>query len=152
MLREENKRLHQRFFQEVVNARNLVLLNELFAPDYSERDELKRFLCDLLSAFPDVRIDLDYQVAEMDRVVSCIALRGTQMACFRGIEPLGQRVLYPLVEVARFRNKRCIERWGGLNPHTLVRQLENSRTIASTSYPLAYTDRWALRYRQPARQ
>ncbi len=157
MLKEENKRLHRRFFEEVVNTRNLALLDELFAPDYHEaneanhvqkREDVRQFLCSLLAAFPDAKIDVDYQMAEMDRVVSCIALRGTQMAQFQGIPPLGQRVLFPFVEVARYSNKHCVERWGGLNALNVMRQIEASRTMPSPSYPLAYTDRWAMQYRQ----
>ncbi len=45
------------------------------------------------------------------------------MAQFQGIPPLGQPVNVQVVEIARFEDGQCVERWGGLEQFSFWQQL-----------------------------
>ena len=99
---EENKVIFRRYIEEVFNRGNLELADEIFdryvshQPDGStlERgpEDVKRFVGEFRSAFPDLRISIDDQVAEEDRVVTRVTLRGTHQRAFRGTAPTGKEV------------------------------------------------------------
>ncbi len=84
---EENKAIFRRYIEEVFNQGNLEIAEEIFdryiahQPDGStlERgpEDVKRFIGEFRSAFPDLRISIDEQIAEGDKVVNRITFRGT---------------------------------------------------------------------------
>ncbi len=140
MTKEENKRMHRRFYEEVVNRKCLDALDDLVAASYvshalparsSGRQGLRTLICSFLAAFPDARVSVDDQVADGDQVIARLTFRGTQMAQFHGIPPLGQPVTVQIVEIARFQDGRCIERWGGLDQFSFWQQLGNVRPPAN---------------------
>ncbi len=82
MSEEENKTLVRRFFDEVVNDRNLDLLEELFAVDYIHHDPnlppdmprgldtFRTVLTMFFDAFPDFRGKMEDLVGERDKAAS----------------------------------------------------------------------------------
>ena len=84
---EENMAIFRRYFEEVFNQGNLELAEEIFdryvshQPDGStlERgpEDVKRFVGEFRSAFPDMRVIVDDQIAGGDKVVNRITFRGT---------------------------------------------------------------------------
>lgn len=126
---EQNKALHRRFFEDVINCGNVDVLDQIVPPHFKSRtaipgfpqgrEGLKAWVRTLLAAFPDIHITVDQQVAERDRVTSYITFRGTQMAQFQGIPPLGQALTVHAVEIARFQKGRYVERWDGLSGNSL---------------------------------
>ncbi len=132
MSKEENKRLHRRFYEEVINCKRLDAVDDLIAATYKShalpcsstgREGLRALVYSFLAAFPDARVSVDDQVAEGDQVISRCTFRGTQMAQFHGIPPLGQPVTVQIVDIARFQDGKCIERWGGLDQFSFWQQL-----------------------------
>jgi predicted SnoaL-like aldol condensation-catalyzing enzyme len=85
---EENKSSFRRYLEEVFNQGNLEVADEIFdhyvshQPDGStlERgpEDVKRFVGEFRSAFPDLRISADDQIADGDKVVTRVTLRGNQ--------------------------------------------------------------------------
>ncbi len=98
---EENKAIFRRYIEEVWNQTNLELVDEIFdryishQPDGSvlERgpEDVKRFVSEFRAAFPDLRINIDEQIAEGDKVVTRATLRGTHQREFRAWRPLARR-------------------------------------------------------------
>ncbi len=99
---EENEAIFRRYIEEVFNRGNLQVADEIFdryvshQPDGStlERgpEDVKRFVGEFRTAFPDLRISIDDQIAGGDKVVTRVTLRGTHQGMFRGTAPTGKEV------------------------------------------------------------
>ncbi len=79
---ELNKHKVRQFFEEVLNEGRLELIDELVAKDFLGRlgglasainghDGVRRFVADQRTACPDLYIQIEDQIAEGDRVVTC---------------------------------------------------------------------------------
>jgi predicted SnoaL-like aldol condensation-catalyzing enzyme len=81
MSTEENKALARRVLEEMFNKGNLDLADEVFAPDYVDHDPampedirgpegFKEYVSIFRTAFPDLHLEIEDQVAEGDKVVT----------------------------------------------------------------------------------
>src|SRR5947209_5246280 len=100
MSEEENKAIMRRY-EEAVNQGNLDLIDEVIAADYvgHEPDEdlhgpegVKQFITMFRSAFPDLHLTVEDEIAEGDRVASRFTVRGTHQGELMGIPPAGKQV------------------------------------------------------------
>ncbi len=57
------------------------------------------------TAFPDLRLIIEEQIAEGDKVVSRATIRGTHLREFRGIAPTGKEMEIPGMAVFRFSSE-----------------------------------------------
>ena len=97
---EENKALLRRVVEEGYNKHNLALLEEVYADCVCYRPEtgeikgeaLKQLLTSVLAAFPDIRVTVEDQVAEGDKVAGRWSLTGTHQGHFMGLAPTGKQV------------------------------------------------------------
>src|ERR671917_1513061 len=115
MSEEVNKAIFRRYIDEVGNQGNLEVADEIFdryiahQPDGStlERgpEDVKRFQRQWRSAFPDIRISIDEQIAEGDKVVNRITIRGTHQREFRGMAPTGKEIELKGTSIFRFSSE-----------------------------------------------
>jgi predicted ester cyclase len=102
----------KRLGEEVLNDKNLSVLDEIAAEDYVEldplpgqspgRDGMRTFLeTELFPAFPDQQWVTEEQVAEDEKVVSRFTFYGTHQGTFMGIPPTGRRVTVKGVVIDR---------------------------------------------------
>jgi predicted ester cyclase len=113
----ENKASFRRYLEEAWNQNNLEVVDEIFdryishQPDGStlERgpEDVKRFVGEFRSAFPDLRLMIEEQLAEGDKVLSRGTIRGTQQGEFRGMTPTGEEMEIPVwLSSASLRKER----------------------------------------------
>jgi steroid delta-isomerase-like uncharacterized protein len=119
---EENKALARRWFEEVFNAQNLDVSDEITAQDSVNHDPT---LTDLPSdpegdkqvvnlyhgAFPDAQIAVEDQIAEGDRVVTRWTGRGTHQGEFMGAPPSDNRVEVAGMTINRVSEGKIAETW-----------------------------------------
>ena len=129
---EANKRVVQRFYDEIWNEGNLDVIDEIIASDFEDlfvgqtgKDKFKGVIKDVRSAFPDLKIEYEDMVAEGDMVVVRITAIGTYqggMSEALGIPDsvIGQKVLFFTgVDYAEIRDGKMVRGWGthdGLAP------------------------------------
>ena len=86
---EENKAIVRRWLEDGLNARNLAIIDELFAPDYANhsprlgvvgREYTALETAEFFVAFPDWRTTIDDVIAEGEKVV----VRRTVQATYTG--------------------------------------------------------------------
>ena len=93
MSTEQNKALLRRLYEELFNRGNLNVVDELIAPDAVEHEEApglegtaqelaKQFVTMLRTGFPDLRATVEDMIAEGDKVVAHITLKGTHQGEF----------------------------------------------------------------------
>lgn len=133
MSADENKAMNRRFYNEVLNGKNLGEIDKLFTTDYvshstppglpPNREGLKMFISAFHTAFPDGKLTIEEQIAEGDRVVTRGTFRGTQTGEFQGMPPTGKKVEVSAIDIARFKDGKHAEHWGGPDQLSLLVQL-----------------------------
>ena len=130
---EQNKANIRRFYDEVFNAGNIAVVDELVASNFVDheefpglsggRDGLKQFVTMMRTAFPDARMDVDDLIAEGDKVVARLTMSGTQRGEFAGIPASGKSMNVTTIDIIRFENGQAVEHWGATDSAKMMEQL-----------------------------
>ena len=134
MSTEQNKALFRRLMEEVFDRGNISLIDELFAPDFVEHEELppgiaagsegvKQMSTMFRSAFPDFKATIDDMIAEGDKVVVRGTWSGTHKGEFMGIPPTGKRVSIGVIDIIRMAGGKFVEHWGQMDNMRMMQQL-----------------------------
>jgi predicted ester cyclase len=143
----ENKATARRVSDEVFNQGNLSVVDELIAADYVLHDpgipggELRydpgvpggklrgleafkeQWVSMLRTAFPDLRIVIEDQVAEGDKVASRYTGNGTHQGELRGFPPTNNRVEVTGTITSRFAEGKIVEEWNNFDSMGMMQQL-----------------------------
>lgn len=130
---DRNKLLVQRLYDEVVNGRDLGLLDELLAEDFVEHEEfpglspdregVKQFFAMFHSGFPDGTFAVEQLVAEGDVVAARVTIRGTHEGEFLGIPATGRPVEVAAMDFVTFRDGKAAAHHGVGDMLALMQQL-----------------------------
>ena len=132
--REQARAVARRFFDEVINAGRVEVVDELIAakfvdheeigvPSADPRSDLKAWLLSLHDAFPDYHVTIEDTIAEGEKVFVRGTATGTHRGAFHGIEPTGRGVHYAMMDVLRVVDGRIVEHWGLADTEALAAQL-----------------------------
>ncbi len=96
---EQNKAIAKRIFEEGASQGNLAVADELLAgshiyhfdPRFNGPEGQKQMITMFRTAFPDLQLTVDVQVAEGDMVVSRVTARGTHNGDLMGLPPQARR-------------------------------------------------------------
>jgi predicted ester cyclase len=120
MSAEENKAILRRLV-EALNAGDMDLMDELFAPELAAQS--KQDYTAIRSAFPDWREEIVDVVTEGDKVVGRFKCSGTHRGEMMGIPPTGRRQEVDEVYFLRVGDGKFVEFWGLEDNLTRMRQL-----------------------------
>ena len=118
---EANKALVRRWLAEM-DKRNLHIVDELVAVDYIDhnppipdlapgREGVKQANALLLIAFPDATHTIEDQIAEGDKVVTRMTVRGTFVGEYLGIPPNGKQITVVGIMIHRIAGGQLVEHW-----------------------------------------
>ncbi len=145
---EENKAVVRRLYEEVINTGDLAWAEELLAPDFVEHEEVpvpaglqgtdafKRFFSMMRTAFPDLHMDVHETIAEGDKVVARLSVRGTHRGEFVGVPPTDNRIEVLAIDVFRLEGGKIAEHWGQTDNLGTLRQLD---AVPGTGEQLAHS-------------
>ena len=132
MSTEENKAVVRRYIEEW-NKQNPAGIEELVAPDWVAHGTPPGFSPDLaglkqafpafFTAFPDLHYTVEDLIAEGDKVVARVTLRGTHQGDFMGIPPTGKQVSVTGIGIDRIENDKFVESWGDADTLGFLQQL-----------------------------
>ena len=116
------------------NKGNLDVADEHIAPDYENHDPampadihgpegFKDYVSMYRSAFPDLHIEIEDQIAEGDKVATRWTGTGTHEGELAGIAPTHNHVTLPGMEIVRISEGKLVEGWEGYDSMTMMRQL-----------------------------
>jgi predicted ester cyclase len=88
---EDNKAADRRYVEEVLNRGNLQVIDELRTDDVEGVYQRVR---GFRTAFPDLHVTIDTQVAEGDWAVMRLTFRGTHLGPCMGVPPTGKKVAF----------------------------------------------------------
>src|SRR3712207_4460955 len=149
---EENKVIFRRYIEEVFNRGNLELADEIFDRYISHQpdgptlergpEDVKRFVSEFRAAFPDLRISIDEQIAEGDKVMVRATVRGTHQRVFRGMAPTGKEIEEKGFSLFHFSPEgKVVETWDSyyselsLMRQSIEQELRVARSIQQASLP-----------------
>lgn len=118
---EARKALARRWFDEVINERNLDAIDEAYAADYVHHgpegaeirglDEVRAFAAAILAASEDRRAVVEDQIVQGDRVVTRFTSSGTSTGPFMGLEPTGETWTTEGIVISRIEDGKIAEDW-----------------------------------------
>ena len=137
MSTETNKSLARRIPLEAYNQGLVTLFDEIVAESANDhfpppgfpagREGYKLFVPALRSAFPDLQATVDLEIADGDKVVHRITMRGTHKGDFMGIPATGKQVAWTETHILRFSESIVVEHWGNADQSGLMMQLMPSQ-------------------------
>ena len=130
---EANKAVVRRYFEEVWNAKNISLIDDLAAATYVDHDPhnpdvrgpqgLRQLTAKYQSAFPDLHFTIDEQLAEGDLVATRLTWKGTHKGTLEGIAPTGKPVSGTAMLITRISDQKMQEDWVNWDALSLMQQL-----------------------------
>ena len=130
MSAEENKALARRSWESVENPDDL---DEVYTPDVvwhnPEGDiqgieQAKQFVSMFKTAFPDMGATIEDVVAEGDKVVTRVTLRGTHQGEVEEFgPPTGRQVEAQGITIHRIEGGKIVEEWNSYDNLSLMQQL-----------------------------
>jgi steroid delta-isomerase-like uncharacterized protein len=130
---DANKAVVLASIEEGWNARRLVIFDELFASnmvdhslpsDLPQTREGTRQLAVLYwRALPDLRLTIEDQIAESDKVATRWTARGTHTGDLMGIAPTGKHLTVSGTVIIRMADGKFEEEWENFDALGMLRQL-----------------------------
>jgi steroid delta-isomerase-like uncharacterized protein len=119
---------------ERINAADISGFGDLVADDFVEHEEIPglaptkdgvlEYFGLLLSAFPDMRMDVEDLIADGDKTVARVRATATHEGEFMGVPPTGKQVAIQLIDIMRFDGDGLVcEHWGVADMLSLMQQL-----------------------------
>ncbi len=147
------KAIARRFPCEIINERNLDLVDEVFGPDFVDhahpfassvgmkagRAGIRQFVAMMGHAFPDMKVTIKDEIDDGDVVVQRNVVTGTHKGEFMGIPPTEKPVTWQEVQYYRVRGGSIVERWVNVDEIGVLQELgaipspeaeENKRVVS----------------------
>ena len=124
----ENKSMVRRYYEEVLNSRQLQAFDELVDPNFLSylpdgtgigSEIYRQTIIGRLTAIPDLRVTIEDQIAEDDKVMTRWKAEGTPQVEFAGIKPNGKSITVTAIHVHRLQNGKLMELWEAINLHAV---------------------------------
>jgi predicted ester cyclase len=134
MSTEENKAIVRRFLEGIFSQGNPDVVDELAAPGFvvhdpsSEAGEVdaqgvKESIAWSHSAFPDLRVTIEDQVAEGGKVATRWTVRGTHQGEMMGAAPTGNQVTFTGTQTDYISGGKLVESWSNWDTLGMLRQI-----------------------------
>ena len=127
---EENKALARRSWDSPSNPD---IIDEVYAPDMVWHDpgleirgtqEAKQFIAGYKTAFPDLDVTLEDEIAEGDKVVSRWTIRGTHQGETEDFGPAtGKHMELKGISISRIQDGKIVEEWNSYDNLGVLQQL-----------------------------
>ena len=132
MSTEENKALVRRLYEQIDEG-NLNVADEILATncawhfpggvDVRGPEGYKEYVAPFLNAFPNLKHVFEDMIAEGDKLVVRLTVRGTNKGEFMGIAPTGKQVVYTAILIYHIVNSKIVEAWVDYDALGLLQQL-----------------------------
>ncbi len=134
MSAESNKALARRLMEEAFNAGNIDVVDELVAAGFINHDAAapeptvgpeaaKASIAGYRAGFPDLRITIEDQIADGDRVVTRWSAKGTHQGELMGMPATGKQSTVTGITIDRIADGRIAESWTNWDTLGMLQQL-----------------------------
>jgi steroid delta-isomerase-like uncharacterized protein len=134
MSAESNKALSRRLLEEAFNAGNIDVVDELVTTDVVNHDAAlpeamigpeaaKASIRGYRTAFPDLRITIEEQIADDQGVATRWSAKGTHEGELMGMAPTGKQATVTGITIDRIVDGRIAESWTNWDTLGMLQQL-----------------------------
>lgn len=132
---EQYKALARRAIEEVWNQGKLNVVDELTASTaifhdanvpggkFTGPEGFKQFVQIYRNAFPDVRLTINDQIAEGDKVVTRWTATGTHKGQLMAIAPTNKHTTVTGINIDRYQSGKVVEAWASYDMFGMLQQL-----------------------------
>ena len=130
---EDNKHIMRRMIEEVWNAGNLSMADDLFSPDHTSPSapmlppgsEGVKMMADMFQkAMPDYHMNIDLMVADENQVVGRFTQSGTHTGGdLMGMKASGRKATWTEIGVLRIEKGKIVESWYEVDMLSMIQQL-----------------------------
>ena len=133
---EQNKATARRWFTDIITQGKLAVADEIFSSNHVVHDphappggwangpeSLKQIAGPFRAGFPDLKVTIEDQIAEGDKVVTRWSASGSNTGSLQGMPATGKTVRVTGANVARLSEGKIVESWFNFDMLTLLRQL-----------------------------
>jgi steroid delta-isomerase-like uncharacterized protein len=131
---QDNSSLIRRWFEEVWNCGHMETVDEMASPDVIGHGqaqhatdiglrEFKPFVTALRSAFPDLKVTIDYTIEQGDKVAARWTATMTHKGEFLGMAPTGKKAIITGTTTQKISNGKIIEGWDNWDQLGLLVQI-----------------------------
>jgi steroid delta-isomerase-like uncharacterized protein len=134
---EKNIATAKKLIDEVINTGQPELCDRYLAADRIDYQDyglppgmadghegFKRVLGGFFEAFPDLRLEVQFTVADDDRIMFYLSTTGTHRGPFMGVAPTGKRFKVNGVDIFRFNEEgKIAAHWGVFDTFGMLAQL-----------------------------
>jgi steroid delta-isomerase-like uncharacterized protein len=131
---QENMALAQRYFNELMNTGAFDIIPDIMSPNIVFRiptlpepirghEGIRQFVTGLRTGFPDLKFDIERQIADEDKVAMRWYINGTHNGPFLGMPPTGNKIHDQGIDVFLFQGGKISEIWVNENDLGLMKQL-----------------------------
>ena len=131
---EKNKATVQRFNKDFIENADVDAFNEIIAPVFINQTAppgvprgpegvMYFFNHFLRPAFPDMRVEIQRQVAENDMVTTHKVFHVTHKGDFMGIPATGKKIDIEVMDIIRLQNGKFVEHWNVVDWQQVIAQL-----------------------------
>ncbi len=132
---EENKAIVRRYYEEVLNQRLLTSIDALFTPHfishpagegYDASVDLQTYVQAIVrshTAFPDLHVKIEAQIAEADLVATRWKAHGTQCGMLGNLPPTGKEITVTAMHFHRLADGKIVEHWEQFDLMGMLQQL-----------------------------
>jgi steroid delta-isomerase-like uncharacterized protein len=144
MSAESNKALSRRLLEEAFNAGNIDVIDELVTTDFVNHDAAlpepmvgpdaaKATISGYRTAFPDLRITIEEQIADDQGVATRWSAKGTHEGDLMGMAPTGKQATVTGITIDRIVDGRIAESWTNWDTLGMLQQLGVVPVLATTA-------------------
>ncbi len=141
---KENKTLVRRFYEDYYNKGHLEMIDEMFSPSYIHHttevpdgimnyEDYREHMLLLSRAFPHMKVVVEDQVAENDKVTTRFTMYGTQEGDLPGIPSEGREIKVPVITILRVQDGRIQEGWELYDSLDMAIQLGVAQVVSTLS-------------------
>jgi steroid delta-isomerase-like uncharacterized protein len=129
---DQNKAIVRRYYDEVLNQGRWETVQEIFDPAFLSHapgvitvnlDRYQQLAHESRTAFPDLHVTIDDQIAEGDKVVTRWTAHATHQGPMMGIPPTGKALWITAIHIHRLANGKLIEHWEEINMLGVLKHL-----------------------------
>jgi steroid delta-isomerase-like uncharacterized protein len=144
MSAESNKALSRRLLEEAFNVGNIDVIDELVTTDFVNHDAAlpepmigpdaaKASINGYRTAFPDLRLTIEEQIADDQGVATRWSAKGTHEGDLMGMAPTGKQATVTGITIDRIVDGRIAESWTNWDTLGMLQQLGVVPVLATTA-------------------
>lgn len=124
----------QRFYDEVLNAHNVAMVDSFCMPDFVDHnpdqghsgkgiDDLKAGFTEFFTAYPDIHVTTNFMMADGDKVMAYVTMTGTNSGSMGNMPATNKQVNIDGIDVISLKDGKATERWGFFDNMKMMQQL-----------------------------